>query len=241
MNISFPIQVSFDCTPQFSPGTSAEQPTSIQPFKLIDIENNFLGVSVGDVVVFTDDPTKYTTVVSVDGEFELTLADDIFKTTSDYYSVLAKDTAFKVVQDGTQYDFVSLFKAGDLVDSTSTEGVDATNSECRIISVDSKTQLTVSLPMAGYDRMSILLSGTANALSVDAIDFMFYNSSNETVFMGPYYNEFENGGIGIKSLVGESALKDVEDAIVKAVSFGYRTNAQINTRAFGAAFSTFDN
>lgn len=238
MTISFPIQVNVDCTTNLSAGV--ESPTSIQPFKAICIENDFLPVSVGDIVFLADDPAKYTTVVSVDGEFELTLADDIIKTTDDAFGVLTASTAFKIIQDGTDYDFVSLFKAGDLVDTDSTEEVESTNSGCRIVSVDSPTQLTVSLPMAGYDSVSILRSGTASVVSVDDIDFFFYNSFNQSVFIGPYYNEFNNGGLTLKSLAGESALKDVEDAIVKAVSFGYTTNAQINTRAFGAVQSTFE-
>lgn len=238
MTISFPIQVSFDCTSNFS--ASAESPTTIQPFKAISTDSDFSGVSVGDIVFLVDDPTKYTTVVSVDGEFELTISDDIIKTTDDAFGVLTASTAFKIIQDGTDYDFVSLFKAGDLVDTDDTDEVEATNSGCRIVSVDSPTQLTVSLPMAGYSSASILRSGTSSVVSVDDIDFFFYNSFNQSVFMGPYYTEFSNGGLTLVSLAGESALKDVEDAIVKAVSFGYTTNAQVNTRAFGAVQSTFE-
>jgi len=239
MTISFPIQVNFDCLTT-SLSADIEQPTTIQPFKAISTAGDFSGVSVGDIVFLQDDPTKYTTVVSVDSPSEMTIADDIIKTTDDFFGPLTASTAFKIIQDGTNYDFVSLFKAGDLVDTSDTEEVESTNSGCRIVSVDSATQLTVSLPMAGYGSVSILRSGTASVVSVDDIDFFFYNSFNQSVFIGPYYNEFDNGGLTLKSLAGESALKDVEDAIVKAVSFGYTTNAQINTRAFGAAQSTFE-
>jgi hypothetical protein len=214
-------------------------PSSIVANKLVDTESDFTNVSVGDVVVLIDSPDTYASVTAVDSNTELSLDRDIIKSLTDAYYVLPEANAFKVVLDGTQdYNLDVLCSPGDLVDTNSTEEVDATLSGCRVVSVDGPNQLTVDMPMGGYESVIIGLQKQPNQLDVGLIDIIFMNdgelllTSYEGSFASNYAGlyAYGSGGAAIERVI----IEDVEDAIVEAVGGGYRTNAPINQRALGA-------
>ena len=238
MNISFPINFEFTAvTARVIDSDSSSTPSSVSAGKLVDTGNNFTNVTVGDIVLLQDDPATYTSVTVVDSTTELTLAKDIITSTGDYYFVLTAADAFKVIQDGTSYNFSVLVKRGDPIDSGDTSDIIATNSGCRIVSVDSSTQLTTTLPMGGYTYLNALRIGTSAPMNVDNIDFFLYDSDDEAIVANAYYVGSTLQAYPSSTANAAIALMDFEDAIVRAVSHGYRTNAPINTRAFGAVLA----
>lgn len=211
-------------------------PSSIVANKLVDTENSFANVSVGDVVVLIDSPNIYASVTAVDSDTELSLDRDII-TAFNAYFVLTEANAFKVVVDGTEdYNLDVLCSPGDLVETTSTEDIDQTLSGCRVVSVDGPNQLTVDMPMGGYDGVKIGLQKQPNQIDVGLIDAIYmidgellltsYEGDNASTYASLYV--YGEGG------VEQAIIEDVEDAIVEAVGNGYRTNAPINQRALGA-------
>lgn len=236
MTISSPQNVQFEAVSNRVAGTLANtEPTSIAPFKLIDSAAPFAQVVVGDVVVLTDYPGTFATVTVVDSTTQLTLDKDIIKTTSDYYRVLTADLAFKVIQDGTDYNFLRLFSLSSRVDTSSTEDVEYTVSGCRVVSVDSPTQLTTDLPMGGYQGMAVTTKKKVFC-NVETID-VFYLSGSEIVLAG--YKFADNNYASIYPNPAEAGLADVAAAISKSVGGGYSNDSPINTRTFGA-FGAFE-
>ena len=222
-------------------GTDASNtPSSVTANKLVDTANSFSNVSIGDYVVHQDNPKVFTTVTALDSATQLSLADDIITSTSDYYFVLTAADAFKVVQDGTSYNFDVLVSRGDLVDSEDTNDISLTLSGCRVVSVDSPTQFTVDLPMGGYSSVEIALQNQpVDCLDVNHIDAFWGNADNEEIIMtslaGDNFNiGFSPGGQPPFAQITAIILSDMEDAIVRAIGGGYRTNAPINQRALGA-------
>jgi hypothetical protein len=233
MTISFPQNVSFNAVSSRVAGTEfAIEPTAIAPFKVINTAGTtFSQVAVGDVVCIYDYPGTFATVTVVDSATELTLDKDIIKGTSDYYLVLTADSAFKVIQDGTDHNFLQLFSPGSRVDTEATEDLNYTVSGCGVVSVDSPTQLTTDIPMGGYDFIHVTTDKKAFC-NVENID-VFYISNDEIVLTGYKFEDFEYPAI-LTDLEPQGSLDDVVDAISKSVAGGYRNDSPINTRTFGA-------
>lgn len=238
MTISFPQHLNFDAVSNLVAGTEAgTEPTSIAAFKLIDSAAPFAQVVVGDVVVLADHPGTFATVTVVDSITELTLDKDIIKGVGDYYLVLTADLAFKVVQDGTDYNFLQLFSPGSRVDTDATEDLNYTLSGCGVVSVDSPTQLTTDIPMGGYNSIYVTTDKKAFC-NVESID-VFYLGDEEIVLTGYKFEEDNYASIttnpDIWSNESQGSLDDVADAISKSVAGGYRNDSPINIRTFGAA------
>lgn len=238
MTISFPQHLNFDAVSNLVAGTEAgTEPTSIAAFKLIDSSAPFAQVVVGDVVVLIDYPGTFATVTAVDSITELTLDKDIIKGVGDYYFVLTADLAFKVIQDGTDYNFLQLFSPGSRVDTNATEDISYTLSGCGVVSVDSPTQLTTDIPMGGYNSIYVTTDKKA-FYNVESID-VFYLGDEEIVLTGYKFEEDNYASIttnpDIWSNEPQGSFDDVADAISKSVAGGYRNDSPINIRTFGAA------
>lgn len=222
-------------------GTDASDvPSSVTANKLVDTANSFSNVSIGDYVVLKDNPKVFTTVTALDSATQLSLDDDIITSTSDGYFVVTAADAFKVVQDGTSYNFDVLVSRGDLVDSEDTNDISLTLSGCRVVSVDSPTQFTVDLPMGGYETIAIALQNQpVDCLDVNHIDVFWGNAADEEILLtslaGDNYSiGFYPSGQPPFAPTTAIILSDIEDAIVEAIGGGYRTNVPINQRALGA-------
>ena len=225
----------------------SQQPSSVAANKLVDTANDFSNVSIGDYVVLWDDPTVFTTVTALDSATQLSLADDIITDTGKYYLVVTAADAFKVTLDTSQgegYNFDVFCAPGDLVE-TSGENIDQTLSGCRIVSIDSSTQITVDLPFGGYSNVNIGLQKTLNTYDADGIDVFYCNVDDEELVISSIlgddssYASLYTYGVADTATTGAVMLSDVKDAIVEAVGGGYRTNAPINQRAIGPQYFDF--
>ena len=224
---------------------ASEQPSSVAANKLVDTGNDFSNVSIGDYVVLWDDPSVFTTVTALDSATQLSLADDIITDTDQYYLVVTAAEAFKVTLDttaGEGFDFNVLCAPGDLVEAGG-QSMDQTLSGCRIVSIDSPTQITVDLPMGGYGDVIIGTQKNANTYDVDGIDVFYADPNNNEEFVlatiaGDNSSYATLYAYGFNDIADTMAvmLIDIKDAIVEAVGGGYRTNAPINQRAIGPQF-----
>lgn len=222
----------------------SEQPSSVAANKLVDTANDFSNVSIGDYVVLWEDPRVFTTVTALDSATQLSLADDIITSTDQYYLVVTAADAFKVTLDTTSgegYNFEVFCAPGDLVE-TSGQDIEQTLSGCRVVSIDSPTQITVDLPFGGYSDAFIGLQKNLNTFDADGIDVFYYDNSGPEIVVAPLTGDSVNYaslypyGLADSATTGAVMLSDLKDAIVEAVGGGYRTNAPINQRAFGPQY-----
>ena len=255
MMITFPQQYSIECVDKRVAGTIAsDEPTSVVANKLVDTAANFSNVAVGDYVVLSADPRKYAQVTAVDSNTQLSLADNIILGTDYLYYIVPEATAFQLNVDLDNYDgetvpnFKQFLTVGDNVEAEAAGGLEYTVSGCEIVSIDSTTQCTVSLPLGLNQTFLFNPTKKILAVGVDDIDFVLIQEvagggEDELVLAGSFGKQSDGyAKIGLNGQDGDSPvglsdgsllMSDVLEAIVNSVSGGWQNTPAVNIRALG--------
>lgn len=256
MMITFPQQYTIECLDKRVTGTAAsDTPTSVVANKLVDTGADFSNVTVGDYVVLAADPRKYAQVTALDSGTQLSLADDIILGTDYKYYIVPEATAFQLNVDIDNYDgetvpnFKLFLVAGDNVESEAAGGdLEYTVSGCEIVSIDSATQCTVSLPLGNNQTFLFNPTKKILAVGVDDIDFILIQEvdgggEDELVLAGSFGKKGSGyAKIGLNGQAGDSPvglsngsllMSDVLEAIVGSVSGGWQNTPAVNIRALG--------
>lgn len=240
MTISFDLALQISCVSARVTGTDAnEQPSSVVAGKLVDIANSFTNVTVGDVVVLTDDPRTYTTVTAVDSATQLSLDKDIITSTDSYYYVLTAADAFKVRRDnsgGEDYNFLTLFSPGDIVDSDSVNVIDNwTINGGAVVSVDDVGQLTTDTPMGGYEGVSIARQNAKSLMSLEGVNVIFGGIDNGDISLTDYVGDIDTYPVLYANTEAQYAgvLANLKEVITQAVGGGYRNVIPVDQELLG--------
>jgi len=129
----------------------------------------------------------------------------------------------------------------DLVDAGGND-IDQTLSGCRVVSVDSPTQVTVDLPMGGYNDLYFGFQKSLSPYDADGIDVFYYDDGNQELVLTNTEGDSDNYaslyplGTEGTAVTGAQMLAAVKDAIGEAVGGGWRTNAPIDQTYIGPQY-----
>ncbi|WP_291811435.1 hypothetical protein [Limnobacter sp.] len=228
-------------------------PTSIATNKVINTNQDFTNVSVGDYVTLACAPNNYARVTEVNSTTELTLDTDLITSLEHLFRVVSESTAFVLEVDLSEYDspevapnFFKFLSKGDGVEHLEGAPGDYTVTGCKVISVDSPTRCTIDVPLSGG---TVLAQPTNSVTGVESEDIAVIYSdpvaSNLVVGNGQIAYQFPlnvNIPSGIINGIQNRnvLLQDVLDAIIADVGGAWQSTPSVDRRELGGGEFVFD-
>ena len=234
-------------------GTLGITPTSVATNKVINTNQDFTNVSVGDYVTLACAPNNYARVTEVNSTTELTLDADLITSVEHLFRVVSQSTAFVLEVDPDEYDspeetpnFFKFLSKGDGVEHLEGAPGDYTVTGCKVVSVDSPTRCTIDLPLSG----GTILAQPANSVTgVETEDMaVVYSDPDESnLVIGNGYISYQfpfditipsgvTNGIQNRSVL----LEDVISAVVADVGGAWQGSPNVDRRELGGGEFVFD-
>lgn len=256
--IVFPKNYYVECLEKSPDGVTGGElgitPTSIATNKVINTNQNFANVSVGDYVTLACAPQNYARVTEVNSATELTLDADLITSLEHLFYVVSESTAFVMEVDPDEYDspeqtpnFYNFLSNGDRVESDSAPPAEYSISGGRVISVDSPTRCTVDVPLIGQTTVFIPANSVTSIESQDiAVVFKDF-TDNDALVIGNgkiewQFSSDEDIPSGLTNGIQnrDVLLSNVIDAIVTDVGGAWQNAPRVETTELGAGEFVYD-
>ena len=235
-------------------GTLGITPTSVATNKVINTNQDFTNVSVGDYVTLACAPNNYARVTEVNSTTELTLDADLITSLEHLFYVVSESTAFVLEVDPDEYDspeqtpnFFKFLSKGDRVEKELAPPGEYSISGCRVISVDSPTRCTVDVPLSGQTVRFIPVNSVTSVESQDiAVVFKDFSDNNALVIGNGKIDWQFSDDADIPSGVTNGIqnrdvlLSSVINAIVTDVGSAWQTAPRVDTTELGGGEFVFD-
>lgn len=256
--IVFPKKYDVECLTKYPTGVTTGEPgitpTSIATNKVINTNQNFANVTVGDYVTLACAPQNYARVTEVNSATELTLDADLITSVNHLFRVVRQDVAFIMEVDPDQYDspeqtpnFYKFLSKGDRVEPQSAPPAQYAISGCRVISVDSPTRCTVDVPLSGQTVGFMPINSVTSLESEDVAVVYIRPDNGASLVVGNGVIELQFDDTGdipagvINGIQDRNVLRsDVIEAIASDVGGAWQGAPTVNTRELGGGEFVFD-